>query len=324
MGSDLPPAPGAIPGYSVRPAAWNDLAAVAALVATCDIDFWGTAAADEGDVRDDWARPRFDLTHDTWVVMADDGAIVGYASLYDEDRHMVLEGWGTVHPAHRGRGIGSLLVSLTEARAQEHLREAGAGKQVRLRAFIPGPDEGGKRLLEARGYRVVRRFWHMEIDLGQEPDAPPPAPPGIQVRKFVPGQDEVPLHAADEEAFGEHWGYVPTSFEEWALKLSRPMFDPSLWYLATDGDDIAGFLLGEERLGIGWVGDLGVRRPWRGRGLARHLLRHAFDEFRRRGYPRAGLTVDSENTTGATRLYESVGMRPVRSFDVHEKVLNPG
>jgi ribosomal protein S18 acetylase RimI-like enzyme len=72
------------------------------------------------------------------------------------------------------------------------------------------------------------------------------------------------------------------------------------------------------------VGVLGVRRPWRRRGLGLALLHASFREFRARGLPRALLGVDSENTTGATRLYERAGMRVERTSDSYEKVLREG
>lgn len=71
----------------------------------------------------------------------------------------------------------------------------------------------------------------------------------------------------------------------------------------------------------GWVGTLGVRRPWRRRGLGLALLQHAFGEFRRRGMSRAGLDVDAENTTGAVALYEHAGMHVERRRDTFEKAL---
>jgi len=63
-----------------------------------------------------------------------------------------------------------------------------------------------------------------------------------------------------------------------------------------------------ERSGGGWIGAIGVRPAWRGRGLAKALLLHSFREFHRRGKRRVGLGVDAQNATDATRLYESIGM----------------
>jgi ribosomal protein S18 acetylase RimI-like enzyme len=75
---------------------------------------------------------------------------------------------------------------------------------------------------------------------------------------------------------------------------------------------------------VGYVQSLGVRKPWRGRGIARNLLLHAFGEFRRRGKRGAALDADAHSLTGATRLYESVGMREVHRNAVYVKELRSG
>ena len=84
-------------------------------------------------------------------------------------------------------------------------------------------------------------------------------------------------------------------------------YDPSLWLLATDGDEAVGALSGVVWGDRGWVGELGVRKPWRGRGIASALLRRAFATFASRDLPRVMLNVDAANPTGAVRLYERAG-----------------
>ncbi len=74
----------------------------------------------------------------------------------------------------------------------------------------------------------------------------------------------------------------------------------------------------------GWVGEIGVRRPWRKQGLGLALLRHAFNEFYRRGKRKVGLGVDAQNLTGALRLYESAGMHVDQAYDTYEKEIRPG
>ena len=101
-------------------------------------------------------------------------------------------------------------------------------------------------------------------------------------------------------------------FEEWReLRLVKdPDFDPTLWFVVRDGDEIAAVMRNEpDRSGAGFVGAIGVRKPWRKRGIALALLYHAFGEFYRRGKRRVALGVDAENPTGATRLYERAGMQ---------------
>ena len=76
-----------------------------------------------------------------------------------------------------------------------------------------------------------------------------------------------------------------------------------------------------KRFDMGWVNALGVRTSRRRRGLGELLLRTAFAEFARRGETRVGLGVDTENETGATRLYERVGMRVAFRTNVFRKDL---
>ena len=131
------------------------------------------------------------------------------------------------------------------------------------------------------------------------------------------------------DAFADHWDHqppTPAGREQWRrLMLENPRFDPDLWFLAAaDGELAAVPLCGWHWSGdpaFGWVHTLGVRRPWRRRGLALALLHHSFREFAVRGATRVGLGVDAENTTGAVRLYERAGMRVARRNDAWEKAL---
>jgi ribosomal protein S18 acetylase RimI-like enzyme len=97
-----------------------------------------------------------------------------------------------------------------------------------------------------------------------------------------------------------------------------------LWVIAWDGNEIAGFSLNRFRMGIGWVGTLGVRRPWRKKGLGLALLRHSFGEFYKRGMKTIGLGVDASNPTGATRLYQGAGMYIASEFITYDKELRAG
>ncbi len=147
-----------------------------------------------------------------------------------------------------------------------------------------------------------------------------------------PGQERAVL-LADRDAFRDHWGHVERPFEVDYRRLMHfiendPEFDPDLWFLALDGDEIAGISLCSPSAAghpdTGWVNALGVRRPWRRRGLALALLHHSFCTFYQRGRQKVGLGVDAESLTGATRLYERAGMLPVRQTAAYEKVLRPG
>jgi mycothiol synthase len=106
--------------------------------------------------------------------------------------------------------------------------------------------------------------------------------------------------------------------------IRREGFDPGLWFLAMDGDEIAGGSLCQDYPDEGWVEQLGVRRAWRRNGVGLALLRHTFREFYRRDRRRVGLGVDSQSPTGATRLYRRAGMHVARQLDSYQKELRPG
>lgn len=61
----------------------------------------------------------------------------------------------------------------------------------------------------------------------------------------------------------------------------------------------------------GYTELLGVRRAWRGRGLAPALLIDAMSRYAAAGMERACLDVDTENPSGAVALYERLGYRPL-------------
>jgi mycothiol synthase len=237
--------------------------------------------------------------------------------------HAVLQAEGYVHPAHAGRGLGTFLVRATEARASEHVLLAEPDLQVLLYNAVNANNPAARRVLEGEGYAPTRYFWRMVADL----DAPAPVPAwpaGINVRAWASEDDDQPMYLSLEEAFKDHWGHIPTSFAAWRRKGEH--FDPGLWLLAFDGAEIAGALVGGQHLEMGWISQLGVRREWRQRGLGQALLREVFAAFRDRGWTRAGLDVDADSETGATRLYERAGMHvdPANATALYRKELRPG
>jgi ribosomal protein S18 acetylase RimI-like enzyme len=178
------------------------------------------------------------------------------------------------------------------------------------------------RLFESRGYRDVRHFFRMAIEL----EGPPPRPnwpDGLEARPVEPEQLRA-FHAAREEAFANEWRHVPEAFEAFEARVvERPRAELSLWTAVWDGERIAATLIAGRELGGGWIASIGVREPWRRRGLGLALLRHAFGQLRERGEHRVQLGVDAENASGAIRLYERAGMHVVWEAVVYEKELDP-
>jgi ribosomal protein S18 acetylase RimI-like enzyme len=237
-----------------------------------------------------------------------------------------------VHPDFEGRGIGTALMSWAEKRLQETLARVPKDLQVAFRSGNLSTHRPTIELLENLGMSLTRRFWRMIIDL-DDPVPAPLFPDGLEIKSFVDVNDLRAVNRAFNDAFRDHWGFVEQPVEESLAKWEHWVatddeFKPSLWFIALDGEEIAGICLCRQREygdpDMGWVNILGVRRPWRKQGLALAMLHHAFNVFRDMGKLRAGLGVDANSLTGATRLYEKAGMHVAREFHTYEKVLRPG
>jgi mycothiol synthase len=284
-------------GLSVRRAGVDDAPAINKLIAAADIAVQGRTESSEPELLAWWRE--MDLDVNSWVLDRD-GDIAAYAVVLPHGDSLELDGF--VHPERRGQGLGTWLVATAEERAGE----LGLPK---LYAWSLAGDSRAHRLFEQFGMRELRRFYRMLIEL----DGPPPPAEwaeGLHVATLQPEDAQV-FHAVLGEAFAEEWNFVPLPFEEWYERriVKDPDFDPTIWFLVRDGDDVAAVMRCEaDRSGAGFVGALGVRKAWRRRGLGIALLHHAFGEFFRRGQPRIALGVDAENPTGATRLYERAGM----------------
>jgi ribosomal protein S18 acetylase RimI-like enzyme len=239
-----------------------------------------------------------------------DGRVIGVGFLRTRGSFFIADYY--VHPEKQGLGAGSVLVDWGERRAAE----AGL---TSVRPGTTARDARGKDLLERRGYRYIRSFYRMRIDF----DEPPPSPAWPDGFTVAPELGEAHLvYETLEEAFADHWGHEPRTFEQW-IAQNGPL-DERLCYVvrAEDGTPAAAEVCDEDNFGSAWVAILGVLPAWRRRGLGEALLRQAFHDLHARGRQRVALGVDAENTPGATRLYERVGMQVSVRDDVYEKVLH--
>lgn len=316
------------PGFSVRHTRLDDLEAVTDLLLACELADYGRneygRASMREEIRTHWGSEGMDLTNDAWVIFAPNGQCVGRANLwFSPHEPEELFASPRVHPDYTGLGIGTYLLHLAEQRSRTLLADLPANKPARLNSWIEGINELAGPLLERNGFSALRYYWRMERELPTQ--LPEPIwPAGITIRIMQCGEERK-VFEAYQEAFQDHWGHTSEDFTAWAYwSFREASFDPTLWFLVMDGDEIAGFALcridGDEPTGI--VDDLGVRPAWRKQGLGLALLHHAFGAFSQRGLHHCALSVDSENTSGATRLYERAGMHRSRRVDVrYAKIL---
>jgi mycothiol synthase len=317
---------------TLRPPTWDDVPALVDLINDCTAEELGLRATTAEEFRVAWEDPGFDFATHACVAVAANGTIAGYGAVYCSTPYVRNFLNVHVHPTQRGRGIGTLLSDWGEQRVGEHLPLAPADARVTIQCGAPSTFAPALTFLRERGYSHIRSFYQMKIEM-ENPPPTPTWPAGITVRSMIANQEEEAVYRADIDAFRDHWGFVEQPFEEdfarW-LHYTRqhPYYDPAFYFLALDGDEIAGLALcapkDPEYPQMAWVNTLAVRRPWRRQGLALALLHHSFGEFYRRGIRQVGLGVDAGSLTGATRLYEKAGMHVFRQFDAYAKELRPG
>lgn len=291
---------------NIRPFVDDDAPAVAALISADEERFYGRPGRFTG--ADVLMFQQYNK--EAWV-WEDDGHVVAGAMYGVHGDAANIRGF----VAAKGRGIGTEILERGEAFA----RTEGA---KRAQAGAAEPDSAARALFESRGYREVRRFYEMAIELTEEPAAPV-VPAGLVLDEMHDDEYEAFYHALNE-AFAEHWEWHPQPFGEWLERRQGQHRDEDgpIWFVVRDGDELAAVTRNDLSLnGGGYVGAIGVRPAWRGKGLAKALLQRTFAEFWRRGTTRVTLDVDAQNTTGAVALYERVGMHVDTCGVAFEKAL---
>lgn len=288
---------------------------------------------DAAAIRNEWVSPGFNPAEDIRLVFAPDGTLVGYIETWTTTKPPVHPWiWGRVHPDYEGLGIGSWMLQWAEKHVTPAMQELSSELRFAPRVGIYSQSEGSRKLFKDFGYQYLRSSYRMLINLESSPQAPT-WPEGLVVRTYNPETDLEAIFRTDQDVFRDHFGFVEEPYEEGLARFKHFMteydgFDPSLWFIAWDGNEVAGICLcrpnSYDDPDLGYINVLGVRRPWRKRGLGLAFLQHAFAEFYQRSKRKVGLGVDAENLTGALRLYEKAGMHIHMQFDMFEKEIRPG
>jgi len=319
--------------FQLRPMTMDDFNAVLALINDFSQHFMSINENDEGELMNFLTNPEMNMAEDLRVITSPDGKVVGYVECTAWESPQVHPYvWLRVHPDYLDTDLGQRLLSWADEHARQFMARCAPDLRVSVQSFTPSEAKPMGRLLEANGFRAIRYSFQMVIDLDRH-FRTAKWPPGIDLRPFDEERHLETVYQAYDASFSDHFGYQKRPAEV-GLKRFRHMLiedvahDPALWFIAWDGDEIAGFSLGfkyaSEDRDMGWLALLGVPRGWRKRGLGKALLLHTFEEFRKRGKKRVGLGVDASNLTGALRLYENVGMYVARQYDRYEKELRPG
>ncbi|WP_329005160.1 GNAT family N-acetyltransferase [Kribbella sp. NBC_00709] len=312
-------------GIETRPIDKGDVEAWAELVAAKEqVDEDGENYSAE-DLAEHLELPHLDLPRDTIGLWSGD-RMVGYgiahvkSAVVDVDRVNVE---GTIHPEWRRRGLGTTLMSWLIQRAGELHTAKHPESPGQVGVGASSTNEGADRLLRGLGFEEERYFFDMRRPLDQPVPAAPVAD-GLQLRSYDTSYEDA-LRQAHFEAFSDHWGWTPPTTEAWrARNVGSRAFRGQQSYYVLDGDTVAAYANGyeweadTEATGVRelYIGQVGTRRAYRGRGLARAALAKVLAKAAEAGYQRVALGVDADNPTGALGLYEGLG------FVTHKKFIS--
>jgi len=262
-----------------------------------------------------------------------DNEVIGYSRgfWFKEENGPILYGsLGYLVPAWRRKGIGREMLLWMENRLRTIAKEHDSEREKFFQVFASESEAGLIAMLEREGYHPFRFFWEMvRPTLDNIPNYP--LPKGLEVRPALPEHYRA-IWDASNEAFHDHWGFSqPTEEDYQAWLADKTIFQPRLWQVAWDVS--TNQIAGQVRTFIdhaqnekynrkrGYTEFISVRRPWRKRGLARALISRSLNVQKQEGVTESALGVDSENLSGATRVYEDCGFRVVKHNTIYRKLL---
>jgi len=294
----------------------DDLPDVVSLLEASDIAVLGHRDFTDDEVAADLRRA--DLETFGWY--DGDGALAGYGWVTRVDTTAKVQLDAYVRPDHDDR-LGPEILAAMERRGVELVGEVGHDAAV----FDIGVYRGDARTrawMAQRDFEAATLFARMRVDLGGPVAVPDPAP--VAVRRSDRSETDLRVaHRIGEDAFTEHYGHVETTYASWLQRLTERGADWAEFWLAEIDGEAVGVLVGTRQFvpddNAGYVRTLGVLPTARGRGAAKALLLAYFAAAQQAGRDAVLLHVDVANVTGALRLYESVGMRPVLEIDAWTK-----
>ena len=298
-----------------RPEDFGDLVQLAARVEKIEKSCCCTSSQD---LVESLGRPNHFPENNLFVVeMA--GDIVGYLDVMPELNigRAVLS--YLVHPEHRRKGFDKRLVECA-------IDRAGELKVKIAHVNIPQGNAMAKRLFSKMGFRFVRRFLELRLDLSEAK-----VPRIDQITspcRHLRGGEEGKLMEIQNRSFANTWGYSPNTVKDITYLTGLPSCSLEDIIMAWDADRPIAYCWtkikpGEDEAvgrGKGRIYMLGVDLDWRGRGMGKQVLLSGLSHLKSKGIRIVELTVDSENKA-ACALYRSVGFEVWTSGLWYEKVL---
>lgn len=235
---------------------------------------------------------------------------------------------GLILPSWRRKGIGTSMLRYNEERLREIAADHPSESPKFLQSWATEKEVALIKLMEKENYQPIRYFYEMIRPIStQIPETG--MPDGLVVRQ-VKEEEYRKVFAANDEGFRDHWGHVPLTENRIQRFMDSPRFNPEIWKVAWDGDEVAGMVLNfvdekeneEFNRKRGYTEEIVVRRPYRKRGLAKSLIALSITMFRDMGMEETAMGVDADNLSGALKLYEYMGYQARKRTIVFRKPMD--
>jgi len=324
-------------GYTERPAVRADAQLITDMLNAWGQHYVGRNTDNVEDVDAQFDDPKWQPENATKMIFDPSGRVVVYAEIWDTHEVPVLPNmWLCIHPEAETDAFSAYLMDWAINRARQAIERVPENARVVFETTADIRDPRLPVMFKAAGLQAKDQSWlKMSVQMTEHPPEPT-WPEGIRLVSGDDLPDQRTIFMAVRQSFQDHRGYVEGDVEEgwahWERRLEQTKekgkFDPTLWFLAMDGDEIASLVLGKwadnGNPEQGYINTVGTRRAYRGRGLALALMQHALRVYWERGRKDVALHVDGSSLTGATRLYEKVGMSEEERYDTYVLELRPG
>ena len=314
----------------IRQFTWDDIYPLVAMLNTANqVDRESTRYTVDS-LHHLFSTPTYKPERDGFVAVTPTQRILAYADTWLDTRTGKAWGMGAVHPDYRRRGLGNWLLQVADFQLINRYKEVQNGQPLISQQQTWDKDNGGRALLNNSSYNVAQYMYRMRMDLHDDlPDVD--LPEGFSFQPFERERDAKRFYKVHQESFRNYWGHeVDTPYNIWEHEHLETNFDPSLWVMLKEdsSDEIVGVVINkaynynpEKPRITGYIGVLGVRENWRGKGLGLALLKHSFQILYKAGFSRALLSVNANDPNDSLKVYKKVGMEIYRRYVTYHKIL---
>ena len=246
---------------------------------------------------------------DSHIVLEEDNQVIAYAHLDTTDLVAGPSVEAVVHPNHRGKGLGSLIL-------MEAIKVCGDKTRIWSHGDLPAAKAIAASL-------KLERLW-ANLQMSKQLFEIEEVTPNYLIRGFLPGIDDMAFLELNNKVFTDHPDQGGWSSENLRVRVNEEWFDEKGFFICEDKGKLIGFCWtkihgahthlhdsnqtnhGHEAIGEIYV--LAVDPVYRGKGIGKDLTIIGLNYLKYQGLSNAMLYVGVENTQ-ALDLYKSLGFK---------------